>query len=235
MRALVLLLLTMLGGCAAHRQEIGRALHDGKNIPPTRELEAHYLIHCPDKVEVKAPARPEAQGVRVVEPSGVIGLLPGAEVEVAGLTAKQASQLVSRRLGCEANCRVVKHDSQHVFLVDPRGATQRAIPYHGPETVVEFLRRAGGLEGAELEAVQVVRAHVADGKPPEVFDVDLAAILLNRDAQTDVRLAPFDRVYMSQTKRWRLCACLPPWMRPMYRRLTGDSEAARPLAVPSRP
>jgi len=130
---------------------------------------------------------------------------------------------------------VVKHDSQHVFLVDPRGATQRAIPYHGPETIVEFLRRAGGLEGAEFQTVQVVRAHVADGRPAEVFDVDLAAILLKHDAQTDVRLAPFDRIYMPQTKRWRRCACLPPWMRPMYRRLTGEAEAARALAGPSGP
>jgi protein involved in polysaccharide export with SLBB domain len=230
-----LLAVALFAGCAGHRQAIDRALAAGKDLPPTRDLAAHYLIRCPDQLEIRAPQCPEAEGVRAVAPSGFIVLLPGGEVEIAGLTAPEAGHAISRRLGCLATCRVVKHDSQHVFLVDPRGATQRAVPYRGPETVVEFLRRAGGLEGAELQTVQVVRAHVADGRPPEVFDVDLGAILLKQDAQTDVRLAPFDRVYVAQTKRWRLCACLPPWMRPVYRRLTGEAEAARALAGPSGP
>ncbi|MFQ3652409.1 MAG: hypothetical protein SNJ75_19005, partial [Gemmataceae bacterium] len=113
--------------------------------------------------------------------------------------------------------------------------TQRAVPYRGPETVVEFLQRVGGLEGADLDEVTVVRAHVAEGLAPEVFEVDLEAILLKKDAQTNIRLAPFDRVYLAQTHRWRLHRCLPPWMRSLTDRLHGRRRLDSPLAVPLGP
>lgn len=229
----LLLVLALLSGCAGHRMAIEKALRQGKSIPPTRDLEGQYVIHCPDNVEVAAPLRPELEGTREVRPDGCILLANGTAIEVAGMTAPEAARVISRRMGCQVSCKVAKHESQHIFLVDPRGATQRAVPYRGPESVVEFLRRVEGLEGASLEKVQVVRAHVADGKPPEVFEVDLGAILLKADAQTDVRLMPFDRVYVAQTKEWRFCSCLPPWMRPLYRRLTG--EKAEPVPGPGSP
>jgi protein involved in polysaccharide export with SLBB domain len=196
---------------------------EGKNFPPPRDLAALYQIRCPDILAVRCPICPDVEGSRTVEPSGFVTLAADVQVELAGLSVPEAERVVSRRLGCPATLEVAFYQSQQIFLVDPQGETQRAISYRGPETVVEFLRRCGGLQGAELDTVHVVRAHVADGKQPEVFEVNLAAILLQRDAQTDVRLQPFDRVYISQSKRWRLCSCLPPWMRPLFRRLTGES------------
>jgi protein involved in polysaccharide export with SLBB domain len=227
----LLLTLALLVGCGSHRLSLERALLHPAQGPVERDIDLHYVLRCPDHLFLDVPTRPEAAGEREIDPSGCITLLPGAVVEVAGLTLPEATRVISRRLGTEVRCRVIKYNSQHLFLIDPRGATQRSIPYRGPETVVEFLRRAGGLEGADLDEVTVVRAHVADGRPPEVFEVDLEAILLKKDAQTDIRLAPFDRVYLSQSRSWWLCNCLPPWMRPIVQRLTGTRKTSHfPLA-----
>lgn len=222
-------------GCGSHRLALERALLLPDENAPTRDLDGHYLVRCPDVLLIHAPQRPEASGEREIGPSGCITLFPGAEVEVAGLSVQDAGRAIARRLGSEAQCRVAQFNSQQLLLIDPRGATQRAVPYRGPETVVEFFRRVGGLEGADLDEVTVVRAHVAEGREPEVFPVDLEAILLKKDAQTDIRLAPFDRIYLAQTHRWRLHRCLPPWLRSLTERLQGPRRPLSPLAAPLGP
>lgn len=225
-----LLFLAALGGCAGHRPALERALSVGhRGEAAVRELEAHYVVRCPDVLHVVAPSRPELGGERAVGPAGTITLTPEHEVAVGGQTVPHVARELSQRFGCEVAVHVAHHRSQQVFLVDPQGATQRALDYRGPESVVDFLRRAGALDGAALDDVRVVRSHVADGKPPEVFQVDLVAILLRQDPQTNIRLAPFDRVYIAQTRRWRFGGCLPPWLRPLYRQLTGEGEPAQGL------
>jgi protein involved in polysaccharide export with SLBB domain len=91
---------------------------------------------------------------------------------------------------------------------------ERAVPYQGPETVIEFLRRVGGMtRDAEPREVHVVRANVAAGRRPEVFDVDLRAILTRGDERTDVPLQPYDQVYVGETARSNWAKYLPPWMQ----------------------
>ncbi len=64
--------------------------------------------------------------------------------------------------------------------------------------------------------MQVVRGHVADDKAPEMFHVDLAAIVLHHDRRTNVALEPFDKIYIGQTRQSKLSECLPPWLRALY-------------------
>jgi len=46
-----------------------------------------------------------------------------------------------------------------------------------------------------------------------VFHVDLSAILLHNDQQTNLRLQPFDRIHIGQNRRSQVTCRLPPWMR----------------------
>jgi hypothetical protein len=88
-----------------------------------------------------------------------------------------------------------------------------------------MLQRVGGItSGAAPTNIQVVRAHVADGKPPDVFQVDLEAILEKNDQETNVKLQPFDQVYVGQSRTSCIKKCLPPWMRPLYGRVFGLSR-----------
>jgi hypothetical protein len=84
------------------------------------------------------------------------------------------------------------------------------------------LRRVGGIApGAEPNDVYVVRAHVADSQRPEVFHVDLKAILLRHDDKTNVRLLPFDQIYVGESRQAQIDRWVPPWLRPVYEALWG--------------
>ena len=76
------------------------------------------------------------------------------------------------------------------------------MPYIGPETVVDLLQRVGGLSPDAAPAeVQVVRGNVAEGETPEIFHVDLQAIVVKQDQASNVRLQPSDQIYVGQSRR----------------------------------
>src|SRR5262249_10321954 len=94
--------------------------------------------------------------------------------------------------------------------------------------------RVGGItSGASAGDIQVIRAQVAEGKPPEVFDVNLEAILLKNDQETNVKLRPFDQVHVGQRRTCSIQKCLPPWMRPLFAKMCGLSRPGEP--APARP
>jgi len=94
---------------------------------------------------------------------------------------------------------------------------QRTIPYQGQETVMDVLQRVGGITaGAAPEDVFVVRAHVADGQKPEVFHVDLNAIVIKHDQHTNIRVLPYDQIYVGQSRQSKVLRCVPPWLKPVF-------------------
>jgi hypothetical protein len=108
---------------------------------------------------------------------------------------------------------------------------QRAVAYQGPETVIDLLQRLGGITpGAAPDEVYVVRSHVSEGKPPEVFRVDLHNILVQHDNRTNIPLQPFDQVFVGETRQSIFEHCVPPWLRPFYESICG---MRRPASSPS--
>ena len=109
-----------------------------------------------------------------------------------------------------------------VFVHGPVRGRTRVVPYQGPEPVIDFLRRVGGLPpGSKLNQVYVVRPNVAAGGKPEVFRVNVPAVLLDNDAATNVPLRPSDQVYVGETKGSTFSRVLPHWLGTVYRRVTG--------------
>ena len=62
----------------------------------------------------------------------------------------------------------------------------------------------------------MIRTRVAQGQRPEVFHVDLRAIVLRHDQRTNVRLHPFDQIHVGETRQARVERSIPPWLRPLY-------------------
>jgi hypothetical protein len=179
--------------------------------------------------------RPDWDGRRRVGPDGFIGLVDAGPLRVDGLRPPEIAAVVAERAGVPAervHVRVAAFNSQQVYVFGEVAGSQRAVPYRGPETVLDLLQRAGGLSPAAAPTdVQVVRAHVADGKTPEVFHVDLAAIVLKHDQHSNVRLLPFDQVYVGQSRRSTYVPAVPPWLRPVYHALCGmwrPKDGAKP-------
>jgi len=118
--------------------------------------------------------------------------------------------------------RIYSSSLLHPSSFNPHPSSQRAVPYHGPETVLDLLQRVGGITpGAAPNDVHVIRSRLADNKPPEVFHIDLRAIVMNHDQSTNLRLQPFDQVFVGEAKRSSLEKCLPPCLRPLYEKLCG--------------
>jgi protein involved in polysaccharide export with SLBB domain len=110
----------------------------------------------------------------------------------------------------------------HLSSSIPHPSSQRAVPYRGPETVLDLLQRVGGITpGAAPSDVHVIRSRLAENKPPEVFHIDLQAIVMNQDQSTNLRLQPFDQVFVGEAKRSSLEKCIPPCLRPVYEKLCG--------------
>jgi protein involved in polysaccharide export with SLBB domain len=93
--------------------------------------------------------------------------------------------------------------------------------------VLDLLQRVGGITpGAEPRDVYVVRPHLGDNQRPEAFHVDLHAIVLRHDHKTNIRLLPFDQVYVGQTRKAQIEQAIPPWMRGAYQAIWRASPDA---------
>lgn len=218
--------LALTAGCAVHRSRLEEALM-AQRAPRALESSPALAYHllCPDVVEINVAGAPAWSGRHRVGADGKIDLAEAGRVRVEGLTPPQVAATVAE-LACVdpgvVAVNVVEYSSQQVFLFGEVTGQQRALPYQGPETVLELLRRAGGLTpGAAPSEVAIVRPHIADAKAPEVFHVDLEAILLKKDQHSNVRLEPFDQVYIGQSSPSKLRPCVPPWLRPTYEALCG--------------
>jgi len=215
-----LVFLCLVSGCAAAKHPVDKSLVQSSRAA---EVSEHYQICCPDVVEVSVAGR--SLGPRRVGPDGRIDLGPLGQLRAEGNTIPQVERAVAAATGVPpsgARVRIAEFNSQQVYVFGEVNGLQRAVPYRGQETVVELLRRAGGLaEGAEPEDVCIVRANVASGGRPEVFPVQLQDILSGKDSKTNLKVQPFDHVYIGETRQSCLMKCLPPCLRPLYQSLCG--------------
>jgi len=220
------LILVLLAGCAGGGNKVDRALLSQRSSAhPSYPVANYYQIHCPDQVDIHFNGIHPWQGQAGVGPDGRMAVGTLGVVRVDGLTPPQVGERLGQQLGLrpdQVQVTVTAYKSQQIYLYGEVAGSQRAVEYQGPETVVELLQRVGGLTpGASPCDVQVVRAHVADGKQPEIFHVDLNAIVLKRDEQSNIRVQPFDQIYIGQTKQSCLAKCLPPVFRTFFEYLCG--------------
>ena len=183
------------------------------------------MPRCPDVLEVDIANLPQYSGPRSIGPDGRIDLGDAVRLQIDGETTPEIVRTVAESLGVppeQVRVAVAQYKSQYLYLFGPDAGIQRAVAYHGPETVFDLLHRVGGLPTrAAVRDITVIRPHVAEGKRPEVFHIDLAAIVLRNDPETNILLEPFDQVHIGQSRRACFSDCLPPWLRPVYDRLCG--------------
>jgi protein involved in polysaccharide export with SLBB domain len=219
-------LVALAAGCAAHHSQLEQALLADRNpAAHSQGASAEYRVHCPDVLEVRVAGSGGPSRRCRIGADGRIDLGDAGRLRVDSQTTPQVAAAAAELLDVSAGrveVRVAEFSSQQVYVFGEVTGQQRALPYRGPETVLDLLQRAGGLTpGAAPSDVEVVRPHVADGKTPEVFHVSLDAILHQNDQHSNVRLEPFDQVYIGQSSPSRLRPCVPPWLRPLYEALCG--------------
>ena len=225
--------LGLLAGCAHHRARIEQALLADRPPPShLQQIAGDYQVHCPDVLRVDVAPAPQYSGLQRIHADGRINLGEAGRPRVDGETALEIVRTVAEAVGVSPNqvhVAVAEYNSQYLYLFGQITGLQRTVPYQGPETVVDLLHRVGGLTpGAALHDIRVVRPHVAEGKAPEVFHIDLPAILLRGDPETNVVLEPYDQIHIGQSRRSYFSDCLPPWLRPFYNCACGMKRRSSP-------
>lgn len=218
----LMLMVLMCTGCATTRKQAARYIRTESRAPAAATpVDAAYRLACPDIVEIRVASMPEASGQYVVSAEGRIALESLDCPRVEGETTASLTRRISDGLFVplqHVSCRVTEARSRIVFVRGPIMGGDRAIAYEGPETVVNLIRRCGGLTpNADVRDVHLIRGNVAQGVKPQVFEVDLQAILMEGDQRTNMMLQPCDEIWIGELRRAKIGKALPPWMRPLVR------------------
>jgi protein involved in polysaccharide export with SLBB domain len=224
-----LLILLALAGCLhTHHRVSKKLMAEPVSSDGDASLAETYLVGCPDVLEVTIADRPESSRRAAVNVNGRLDLGSLGQPRVEGRTTPAIAALLAAQAGVPADqitVRVAEYNSQQVYLFGEVNNLQRAVPYHGQETVLDLLQRAGGItKGAAPDDVYVIRPHLVEGTRPEVFHVDLRAIVLKGDQSTNLRLRPFDQINVGETEQAKFEHCIPPWLKGPYRALFGKGH-----------
>ncbi len=222
----LLLVLAALSGCCASRAQVKKNLMtDQAAVPGNQGVAEKYLVHWPDVLEISIRGQFEPGRICPMSLDGRIDLGSLGQPRVEGQTPPEIGRELAEKLGLrrdQVQVQVREYKSQQVFLFGQVVGRQRAVSYQGQETVLDLLQRVGGItQGASPEHVYVVRAHIGDSQRPEVFHVDLEAIVMHQDRKTNIRLEPYDQIYVGETRQSCLEKCLPPCVRPLFRACCG--------------
>jgi protein involved in polysaccharide export with SLBB domain len=229
-------LLLHAAGCATDRTAVGNSLMS----QPTQRKEGvaeHYRAGCPDVLALEVRDRPEFTGQFPVGVDGRIDLGDYGKPRVEGRTTKEIIAVIGEEIGAapeNVKVEIAKFRSQHLLLFGEVVGSQRSLPYHGQETVLDLLQRVGGItKGAEPRDVYVVRAHLGENQRPEVIRVDLDAITLKNDHRTNIRLLPYDQIYVGETRRSQVERAIPPWVRSLYTPVDAKDSGRPSVGLPT--
>jgi protein involved in polysaccharide export with SLBB domain len=227
-------------GCLAGRSHLEHNLMSDRGaVPRSPAVADHYTVGCPDVLEIRVLSRPDLSGRFKIGPEGRIELGELGRPRVEGRTSPQIARLLAEQAQVPVSnvrVRVAEYQSQEIYLFGQVAGLQRAVPYEGEETVLDLLQRTGGITpGAAPDDVYVIRTRVAEGQRPEVFHVDLHAIVVNHDQKTNLRLQPFDQVHVGETRQARVERNLPPWIRPVYEAFWNTAPPEKVAASPGEP
>jgi polysaccharide export outer membrane protein len=200
--------------------------------PPDPQLAAEnpspnpgYLIGCPDVLEIIFLDYPQWNVLVSVDLDGRLPLEFPGRPRVEGRKLDDVRNELARLASVppdRVSVQLVSARSSRVYIHGPIRGRTRIVPYQGPEPVIDFLKRVGGLPpGSKLSQVYVVRPNVASGERTEVFRVDVPRVLVFNDQTTNVTLKPSDQVYVGETPGSMFARLLPDWLAPLYRDLVG--------------
>jgi hypothetical protein len=184
-----------------------------------------YRVGCPDVLAVRFADKPHLDCLVAVDLDGRLPIAESIHPQVEGGTVEDARHAAAAAAGCDpgrVQVQLAEARTGRVYVFGPEQNRQQIVPHLGAERVLDFLYRTGSLRAgcSDLRDVSVLRPNVAAGGRPEVFRIDLGAVLQG-DHSTNVLLEPGDQVYVGETRRSSFARLLPDWMKGGYCRLAG--------------
>jgi polysaccharide export outer membrane protein len=192
-------LVLLAGGCSTVPQEFQRFPTEWQ--PGKRGPNAAYVVDPPDLIRVEFLNDPELSRDATVRSDGYVVLPLAGEVKVAGLTTLEIREVLDDLYAeyykePELLVSVLQYRSKQIYLYG-EVLVQGPQPYTGYATVIDAIGMAKGLTSrASWRKARVARA---DPESPEIFTVDLKALLREGDMTQDLALAENDVIYVPPT------------------------------------
>ena len=162
-----------------------------------------YQIQIGDVLALKMLANPELNEEITVRPDGMISTTLVQDVRAFGLTPKELQQklteLYKKELTQPKLTVIVKNFAPTRVYVMGEVQNPGEQVFIGPNlTVMQAIARAGGIKTtAQDNQFLIMRRGKSD--KPELYKVDFKAIASGSDPSNDVRLAPFDVVFVPRS------------------------------------
>jgi polysaccharide biosynthesis/export protein len=186
-----------------------------------------YRVGCGDVLQLTFSERPDWDCLCSVDVDGTLPLSESlGRVRVQGLTFEEIKQTIAKSVSIKSsgiNITLADARAHYVLVMGPVNNRSRVLPYSGPEPVVNFLVRVGAIQTgtSNNNRIYVVRPNVAVNEKTDIYHVDVDAIVLDSDHETNLNIAPGDKIYVGETRRSSFSRLLPGWMRPIYRKIVG--------------
>ncbi len=226
--ALLLLTFGACPGCCVHQEQTCKALMREPTLLSREPPVQAYYLGCPDTLQVQSLKYPDVTGTYTVEPNGCISIASLEGLRVEGLTLEEAKEKLAELLHTEPldlQITVSEYRHRQVYVFGEVSGLQSAIPYHGPESIIQLLQRAGGLtRNSAPDHVRLLRNSACPGEAPRVHQVDLQAILLQGDRTTDISVQPNDQIYVPESKQGHLSKCFHPCLQSLRHWVTEQTQ-----------
>lgn len=174
-------------------------------VPPMTQAEnlAPYRLQIGDVVDVKLQMNPELNDQVTVRPDGKISTTLADDVMAYGRTtrevAKELEERYSKQLLHPEISLLVRSFAPTRIYVTGEVTTPGEFINVGPSlTLTQAVARAGGLKNsARPDKIVILRRGA--GEHPEAYAANYAAAITGFDPASDVRLAPYDVVYVPRS------------------------------------
>jgi polysaccharide export outer membrane protein len=229
----VLASISLIGGCFASNPEDIQAFVKPYEVNVTAE---NYTVQPPDEIEIHSTDVPEVHMQRQrVRPDGKISFELLGEVDVAGKTPKEISDVIGQRVKelytltgeHSVDVRISVYASKSYYVV---GQVMRPGPrvYTGRDSLLNALVSAQPNTMAWEEKIQVVRPAPHEGEEPRIFEVNLNKMVQRGDTTKDVLLEEGDIVYVPPTILAAAGLILEEFISPVARAFYGAYLVSNP-------
>ena len=174
-----------------------------KSAEPHLVARARYTIQAGDKIDIAFRYTPELNQSVTVQPDGYINLSPVGDLQVAGLTVSQATDLITQRSGTHLKdprvTLLLKDFHKPYFTVAGEIAHPGRFEMEQPTTALQAVLEAGGIT-ASGRSSQVIVFRRINELDDEVHVLDLHNVKTRQSLEHDMMLEPNDMILVPRDR-----------------------------------
>jgi polysaccharide export outer membrane protein len=192
-----------------------RAIGQSADASPSPTLE-EYRIQIGDQLDIKFFYNPTLNEQVTVRPDGRFSLQLIQEVQAVGLTPAALTQALTDRYAVDLKqpqvTVIVRGFSAQRVFVDGEVGKPGMIPIVGLTTALQAIAEAGGLKetARESEVIVIRRGEI---NQPTTLRVNLKKARNGRSLGDDVRLAPYDIVFVPRSRMSNVNVWMDQYLR----------------------